>query len=68
MQILTTEALIFEYIKQPPLNHKLLLLTKDNVLVLGPWKGEPIGDNRTYKGWAPLPKRDKELESKMGYR
>lgn len=57
----------FEYVEKPPLNKKLLLLTKDNVLVVGPWKGEPIGSNRTYKAWAGLPDRDKELERKLGY-
>lgn len=68
MQIFAEDKPHFRYTEAPPLNHKLLLLTKDNVLVVGAWKGGPIGENRTYKAWSGLPKRNKELESQLGYR
>jgi hypothetical protein len=58
---------VFEYVKQPPLNMMLILLTKDNKPVFGPWKGEPLGQNKTYKAWTGLPDRDQDLERKMGY-
>ena len=52
---------------QPPLNTKIMLLTKDNQLVIGVWKGAPLGENKTYKAWSGLPRRDKDLERQMGY-
>lgn len=69
MHIFAEEAPRFRYLptEQPPLNHKLLLLTKDNVLVVGAWKGLPLGENKTYKAWASLPKRNKDLEKELGY-
>lgn len=68
MKVCVNKDWPFEYIKKPPLNQKLLLLTKDNVLVVGVWKGEPLGQNKTYKAWAGCPDRNKELESQLGYR
>lgn len=68
MQICVAKDLVFEYIKMPPLNHKLLLLTKGNVMVVGAWHGGPPGDNKQYKGWAGLPDRDKALERELGFR
>lgn len=53
--------------EQPPLNTKLMLLTKDNQVVTGPWKGAPLGENKTYKAWSGLLKRDKALERQLGY-
>jgi hypothetical protein len=53
--------------EQPPLNTKLLLLTKDNMLVTGAWKGGPLSENKTYKAWSGLPDRNKELEKLLGY-
>jgi hypothetical protein len=53
--------------EQPPLNTKLMLLTHDNQLVTGPWKGRPLGQNETYKAWSGLPRRDKALEKALGY-
>lgn len=66
MQIFVNKDTVFEYVKPAPLNHKLLLLTKDNVMVVGAWKGGPPGENKTYKAWCGLPDRDKDLERKMG--
>ncbi len=70
MRVFTEEFPSYHYLdtEQPPLNVKLQLLTKDNVVVYGPWKGEPLGQNKTYKAWAGLCKRDKDLELKLGHR
>lgn len=70
MQVFAEENPRYRYLdtEQPPLNVKLQLLTKDNVVVYGPWKGEPLGRNKTYKAWAGLCKRNKDLESQLGYR
>lgn len=68
MRIHVNPDSVWEYNKQPPLNTKILMLTKDNQCVVGVWKGEPIGSNKTYKGWSGLPDRDKDLEQKLGYR
>lgn len=67
MRVHVNPNCIFEYVKMPPLNEKLLLLTKDNVMVVGAWKGGPPGENKTYKGYCGLPDRDKDLERKLGY-
>lgn len=40
----------------PPLNTKILILTRGGVAVIGDW-------SITDKGWLPLPKRNKEKES-----
>jgi len=42
---------------------KVLLLTVGRVAVVGNWYG-PIG--KAFIAWAPLPKRDKEQEARMG--
>ena len=68
MKICVNKEAVFEYVKPAPLNHKLLLLTHGGVCVVGVWRGEQVGSNGTYRGWAGLPGRDKELEEKMGYR
>lgn len=68
MKTLTNEESKWEYNKQPPLNTKILLLTKDNQCLVGPWRGGPIGDNKTYKAWLGLPSRDKLTETVLGYR
>lgn len=67
MQIHVNKDCVFDYVNPPPLNHKLLLLTKDNVMVVGAWKGGPPGDNKTYKAWCGLPDRDKVAERALGY-
>lgn len=67
MQVHVNKAVTFDYVNMPPLNHKLLLLTKDNIMVVGAWKGEPPGSNKTYKGWAGLPSRNREIERTLGY-
>lgn len=67
MQVFVAKGFVFEYVKMPPLNHKLLLLTKDNVMVVGAWKGGPPGENKSYKGWCGCPDRDKALERELGY-
>lgn len=68
MKTLTNEESKWEYNKQPPLNTKLLLLTHGNQCVIGPWKGEPIGYNGTYKAFCGLPARVREVEDMLGYR
>lgn len=67
MRIHVNQDCQWNYTQPPPLNAKLLLLTKDNQCVIGPWKGEPLGSNKTYKAWQGLPNRDQDLERKMGY-
>lgn len=67
MKVCVNKDCVFEYVKQPPLNQMLILLTKDNKPVFGAWKGLPLGENKTYKGWIGMPDRDKELERLMGY-
>ncbi len=67
MKICVDKSNVWEYIKQPPLNERLLLLTKDNRMVDGPWKGEPLGQNKTYKAWKGCPDRNKDLERQLGY-
>jgi hypothetical protein len=57
----------WEYFEQPPLNTKILLLTKDNQCVVGVFKGEPLPDNRTYKAWQGLPDRCQAFERHLGY-
>jgi len=56
-----------EYVKPAPLNQRLILLTKDNRYEVGPWKGAPMPDNKTYKAWAAVPARDVQLEKQLGY-
>jgi hypothetical protein len=67
MKICVNKDTIFEYVKQPPLNQQIIMLTKDNKAVFGAWKGLPLGENKTYKAWTGLPDRDKDLERKLGY-
>ena len=45
----------------PPGGAKVLLLTRDGICVDGPW----CGDGR-FLGWAPLPRRDKDKEARIG--
>ena len=68
MKIAVNPEVKWEYVKPAPLNTKMLLLTKDNQCVVGPWKGEPLPGNKTYKGWCGLPDRDQQLETALGYR
>lgn len=68
MKVAEHPNITFNYISAPPLNVRLALLEKDNTITFGPWKGEPPGQNRRYKGWALCPARDLALEKQMGYR
>lgn len=68
MQVLVNKGMVFDYINMPPLNHKLLMLTTDNIMVVGAWKGPAPELNKHYKGWCGLPARDKALETQLGYR
>jgi hypothetical protein len=43
------------------------MLSKDNQCLVGPWKGEPIGQNKTFKAWQGLPDRNKAVEQTLGY-
>jgi len=67
MKVHVNKASTWDYLNPPPLNTKLLLLTKDNQCVVGAWKGEAIGYNRTYKAWQGLPDRDQARERELGY-
>jgi hypothetical protein len=67
MRVAVDKDTAWDYVNQPPLNHKMLLLCKDNVAVIGVWRGEPLGQNKTFKAWRGLPDRDRDLEIKMGY-
>lgn len=42
---------------------KVLLLTKGGIAVTGNWYG---GLGESFMAWAPLPKRDKEQEARLG--
>ena len=50
----------YNYLDPAPRGVKLTLLTKGNIQVTGEWT------EGAYKAWAPLLKRDKELERKLG--
>ena len=52
----------WEYIKPAPRGVKLTLLTLGNQQVIGEWR-----DDGGYKAWAPLLKRCKETERRLGY-
>lgn len=67
MRICVNKDSVWEYVKQPPLNEKILLLTKDNQTLVATWKGAPLGENKTFKAWLGLPDRDKDLERALGY-
>jgi hypothetical protein len=58
----------FNYLAAAPLNQRLILLRKDDKIEVGPWKGEHLPDNKTYKAWAELPAQDLALEKTIGYR
>lgn len=68
MQVHIHEGLVFDYVNMPPLNHRLILLTKDNRIEYGPWRGAAPGFNKTYKGWHGLPARDLEIERQQVYK
>lgn len=67
MKVCVSKLVPWDYVNPAPLNQKMLLLTKDNQCVIGPWKGDPIGNNKTYKAWCGMPDRDKEVERTLGY-
>jgi hypothetical protein len=51
----------YNYVDPAPRGVKLTLLTIGNIQVTGQWD-----DSGAYKAWAPLLKRDKELERQLG--
>lgn len=67
MKIAVSDTEVFEYVKMPPLNEKLQLLTKDNRMEYAAWRGGPPGDNKTYKAWARIPARNLPVERMLGY-
>lgn len=62
MRICLAKGAVWDYSSLPPLNEKLLLLTKDNQVLVGAWRGGPPGENKTYKAWYGLPARCAETE------
>lgn len=62
MQVCIHEDLVFDYVNMPPLNMRLVLLTKDHRYEIGPWKGEAPGFNKNLLGWHGLGARDLEIE------
>lgn len=67
----------WHYTEPAPLNTKILLLTPDNQCVVGVWKGPQLGGpapapgeapQGKFKAWAGMPKRDKNVESALGWR
>ncbi len=66
MKTLTAPNCNFDYLNPAPLNTNLVLLTHDNKVVTGPWKGPALpARNGQYKAWAGQPARDKLLESQL---
>ena len=57
---LAAEPTGYNYIDPAPKGVKLTLLTVGNVQVTGEWM------EGAFKAWAPLLRRDKELERKLG--
>lgn len=51
----------YRYYPPPDTGSKVLLLTSGKVAIVGPW-GSGLG----VVAWAPLPKRNKEEELKLG--
>ena len=45
---------------EPPSGAKVLLLTVGGICTVGPWDG-----SERYTGWAPLPRRNKEKETRI---
>lgn len=56
-----TQELFYRYTAPPNREAKVILLTTGKVATLGPW-GSGLG----VIAWCPLPKRDKQLEEKLG--
>jgi hypothetical protein len=76
MKVFSETAPRFRYTEPAPLNTKLLLLTHDNQCVVGVWKGPaldgqpaPAGTRPpgSFKAWAGLPERNKEVEQTLGW-
>jgi hypothetical protein len=53
----------WRYEVAPSADAKVLLLTVGRVAVVGNWYG-PLG--KAFVAWAPLPRRDKEQEARLG--
>lgn len=68
MQICIHQGNVFEYVKMPPLNQRLILLTHDNRYEFAAWKGAPPGLNKTYKAWHGAPARHAEIERQLGFK
>lgn len=76
MKVFSEKHPRFRYTEPAPLNTKIQLLTFDNQCVVGVWKGPPLdGVPATpgtrpvgsFKAWAGLPERDKEVERQLGW-
>lgn len=60
MNPITTASCKYIYSEPPDKQAKVILLTKDGIATLGPWK-----DGLGVIAWHPLPKRDKSLEDRL---
>jgi hypothetical protein len=58
---LAAEPTGWHYTEPAPRGVKLTLLTIGNIQVTGEW-----ADNMKYKAWAPLLRRNKQLEKELG--
>lgn len=76
MKVFSETTPRFRYTEPAPLNTKLLLLTHDNMCVVGVWKGPALSGrpvapgerpSSSFKAWAGLPERDKEVERQLGW-
>ena len=76
MKILSEDTPHFRYTEPAPLNTKLLLLTHDNQCIVGVWNGpaldgQPAAPGQrpagSFKAWAGLPSRQKEVERQLGW-
>lgn len=62
MEPITTTAYEWIYERSPP-GRKVYLLTIGKVAVVGDWTGEY---GQTFIAWAPMHKRNRETELKLG--
>lgn len=63
MKTLEEAAPYFRYADQPPKNTRLILLTRQGQVEVGPWKGPDLGQNGTYIAWSGVPPRDPVAEA-----
>lgn len=76
MKLISEEKPYWRYTEPAPLNTKLVLLTFDNQMVVGVWKGPPLSGmpaapgerpRGTFKAWHYPVSRDKEVEKHLGW-